>query len=79
MSSTLQADSLLSEPPRKPIHEMGPCKSNYLHIRSSQIIQVGPKSHDKHSHKRPKRRRSCEIGVAGLGVMWLKAKENKEC
>ena len=79
MSSTLQADSLLSVPPGKPIHEMGPCKSNYLQMWSSQIIQVGPKSHDKHSYKRPKRRRSCEIGVAELGVMWLKAKEDKEC
>ena len=44
MSSTLQADSLLSVPPGKPIHEMGPCRSNYLQMWSSQIIQVGPKS-----------------------------------
>ena len=47
-------------------------------LPSPQIIQVGPKSHDKRSRKTLKRRRSCEIGVAELGVM-LKAKEDKEC
>ena len=48
-------------------------------MRSSWTTQVGPKSSDEWPSKRQKRKRWSEVGVTEVGVMWLQAKEDKDC